>query len=157
MYLTIRTKRLFFHEWTLLTSLFCIIRKFLTVRTHLPFLSFFFRMFFSAIQPDHLFHDILFFLPFLFFLSAYFAGGDDKGSLFPGQGEKGGGNEVQFLQAIVGDVCLLIALSYQFFASSTSSCRGTSKPQTSCTFCRYSAYSPEVSMVLSRFSAPMTL
>ena len=98
-----------------------------------------------------------FFLPFLFFLSAYFAGGDDKGSLFPGQGEKGGGNEVQFLQAIVGDVCLLIALSYQFFASSTSSCRGTSKPQTSCTFCRYSAYSPEVSMVLSRFSAPMTL
>ena len=27
MYLTIRTKRLFFHEWTLLTSLFCIIRK----------------------------------------------------------------------------------------------------------------------------------
>ena len=67
MYLTIRTKRLFFHEWTLLTSLFCIIRKFLTVRTHLPFLSFFFRMFFSAIQPDHLFHDILFFLPFLFY------------------------------------------------------------------------------------------
>ena len=79
------------------------------------------------------------------------------GSLFPGQGEKGGGNEVQFLKAIVGDVCLLIALGYQFFASSTSSCRGTSKPQTSCTFCRYSAYSPEVSMVLSRFSAPMTL
>lgn len=67
MYLTIRTKRLFFHKWTLLTSLFCIIRKSLTVRTHLPFLSFFFRMFFSAIQPDHLFHDILFFLPFLFY------------------------------------------------------------------------------------------
>ena len=62
-----RTKRLFFHEWTLLTSLFCIIRKFLTVRTHLPFLSFFFRMFFSAIQPDHLFHDMLFLLSFLFY------------------------------------------------------------------------------------------
>lgn len=47
MYLTIRTKRLFFHEWTLLTSLFCIIRKFLTVRTHLPFLSFSFGCFFG--------------------------------------------------------------------------------------------------------------
>ena len=67
MHLTIRTKRLIFNKSTLLTSLFCIIRKSLTVRTHLPFLSFFFRMFFSAIQPDHLFHDILFFLPFLFY------------------------------------------------------------------------------------------
>ena len=67
MHLTVRTERFFFHKWTLLTSLFCIIRKSLTFRTHLPFLSFFFRMFSSAVQPDHLFHYILFFLPFLFY------------------------------------------------------------------------------------------
>ena len=66
MHLTVRTERFFFHKWTLLASLFCIIRKSLTFRTYLPFLSFFFRMVFSAIQPDHLFYDILFFLPFLF-------------------------------------------------------------------------------------------
>lgn len=66
MHLTIRTKRLFFHKWTLLTSLFCIIRKSLTFWTHLPLLSFFLQMVFPAVQPDHFFYDILFFLSFLF-------------------------------------------------------------------------------------------
>ena len=66
MHLTIHTKRLFFHKWTLLTSLFCIIRKSLTFWTHLPLLSFFLQMLFPAVQPDHFFYDILFFLSFLF-------------------------------------------------------------------------------------------
>lgn len=66
MHFTVCTKRFFFHKWAFLASLFCIIRKSLTVRTHLSPLFFFFQMVFPAIQPYHLFHNILFFLSFLF-------------------------------------------------------------------------------------------
>ena len=67
MHFTVCAKCLFFHKRTLFTSKSCIIQKFLTDRTNLPCLPVFFRMFFPAIQPDHLFHDMLFLLSFLFY------------------------------------------------------------------------------------------
>ena len=66
MHLTVRTECLFFHKRTFLTSHSGIIGKFLTDRTQLPCLPFFFMML-SAIQPDHLVHNTPLFLSFLFY------------------------------------------------------------------------------------------
>ena len=67
MHLTVRTECLFFHKRTFLTSQSGIIGKFLTDRTQSPCLPFFFHMMLSAIQPDHLVHNTLLFLSFLFY------------------------------------------------------------------------------------------
>lgn len=71
MHLTVCTECFLFHKWTFLASESGIIRKFLTGRTHLSCRFVIFLMILPAVQPDHLFHDILFFLPLfstLFFL-----------------------------------------------------------------------------------------
>lgn len=67
MHLTVRTECLFFHKRTFLTSQSGIIGKFLTDRTQSPCLPFFFHMMLSAIQPNHLVHNTLLFLSFLFY------------------------------------------------------------------------------------------
>ena len=66
MHLTVRTECFLFHKGTFLASESGIIRKFLTGRTHLSCRFVIFLMILPAVQPDHFFYDILFFLPFLF-------------------------------------------------------------------------------------------
>ena len=67
MHLTVRTECFLFHKGTFLASESGIIRKFLTGRTHLSCRFVIFLMILPAVQPDHLFHDILFFLPLFFY------------------------------------------------------------------------------------------
>ena len=67
MHFTVCTECFLFHKWTFLASESGIIRKFLTGRTHLSCRFVIFLMILPAVQPDHLFHDILFFLPLFFY------------------------------------------------------------------------------------------
>ncbi len=79
-----------------------------------------------------------------------------KSPLPSGQGQKLVRQQMQLVQAKVADISLPVARLNQFFASSTSSCKLASKPQTSCTLPTYSAYSPGVSIVFSKASSPTT-
>ena len=67
MHLTVRTECFLFHKGTFLASESGIIRKFLTGRTHLSCRFVIFLMILPAVQPDHLFHDMLFLLPLFFY------------------------------------------------------------------------------------------
>lgn len=67
MHPTVRTECLFFHKRTSLAPQSGIIGKFLTDRTQFSCLPLFLRMMLPAIQPDHLIHDMLLFLSFLFY------------------------------------------------------------------------------------------
>ncbi len=81
-----------------------------------------------------------------------------KSPLPPGQSQKLMRQQMQLVQAKVADISLPVRIRAinQFFASSTSSCKLTSKPQISCTLPKYSAYSPGVSIVFSKASSPTT-